>query len=176
MRETLQLLCHCWNAWCYCWRGHMILPHSCIIQVFIPVAWQQTRWGDVTRYETHHCSARRKHSFTYCCMIVGACCDVTVLAWRKYATIYYEYVIDIPVICNNFFVFLQLVINIGVPCVAWMFLPVSPMLGRPWLILPLVNNTFGQTGSSSAPLFFSIYVLLHFECQIGSLCYYSIYY
>jgi hypothetical protein len=32
-------------------------------------------------------SARRKHRFVYCCVIVGACFDVTVLAWRKYATI-----------------------------------------------------------------------------------------
>jgi hypothetical protein len=33
-------------------------------------------------------SAQRKHRFVYCCIIVGACFDVTVLAWRKYATIY----------------------------------------------------------------------------------------
>jgi hypothetical protein len=31
--------------------------------------------------------ARRKHRFVYCLVIVGACFDVTVLAWRKYATI-----------------------------------------------------------------------------------------
>jgi hypothetical protein len=53
MRETLLptvllLLRHCWNAWrhCWnalrhCWRGHMTLPHSCIIQVFKAVAWQR---------------------------------------------------------------------------------------------------------------------------------------
>jgi hypothetical protein len=32
-------------------------------------------------------SARTKHRFVYCCVILGACFDVTVLAWRKYATI-----------------------------------------------------------------------------------------
>jgi hypothetical protein len=31
-------------------------------------------------------SARRKHRFVYCCVIAGACFDVTVLAWRKYAS------------------------------------------------------------------------------------------
>jgi hypothetical protein len=41
MQETLlpmvlQLLRHCWCS-------HMTLPYSCIIQVFIAVAWQQTR-------------------------------------------------------------------------------------------------------------------------------------
>jgi hypothetical protein len=33
-------------------------------------------------------SARKKHRFVYCCVIVGACSEITVLAWRKYATIY----------------------------------------------------------------------------------------
>jgi hypothetical protein len=59
-RETLlptllQLLCHCWNAWRHCWRGHVTPPHSCIIQVFIAVVWQQTRRGDawpVTAWQT----------------------------------------------------------------------------------------------------------------------------
>jgi hypothetical protein len=47
--------------------------------------------------EVRHCTARygtadldlaqRKHCFVYCWVIVGACFDVTVLAWRKYATI-----------------------------------------------------------------------------------------
>jgi hypothetical protein len=32
-------------------------------------------------------SARRKHRFVYCCVIVGACFDVTALAWSKYATV-----------------------------------------------------------------------------------------
>jgi hypothetical protein len=35
-------------------------------------------------------SARRKHRFVYCCIIAGACLDVTVLAWRKYATIFFH--------------------------------------------------------------------------------------
>jgi hypothetical protein len=32
-------------------------------------------------------SARRKHRFVYCCIIAGVCFDVTILAWRIYATI-----------------------------------------------------------------------------------------
>jgi hypothetical protein len=82
-RETLQLLRHCWNSWHHCWRGHVTLPHSCVIQEFIAVVWQQMRWGDARLS-----SAWRKHCFVYCCIIVGACFDVTVLAWHKYATIY----------------------------------------------------------------------------------------
>jgi hypothetical protein len=35
--------------------------------------------------------AQRKHCFVYCCIIVGACFDVTVLAWRKYTTIYMRF-------------------------------------------------------------------------------------
>jgi hypothetical protein len=49
-REMLQLLRH----W---WRGHVTLPHSCVIQVFVAVAWQQTRRGDATRCATHHGSS-----------------------------------------------------------------------------------------------------------------------
>jgi hypothetical protein len=83
---VLQLLRHCW-------RGHVTLPLSCVIQVFIAVAWQQTRQGDARWCVTHHSTAdlgsvQRKHRFVYCCIIMGACFDVTVLAWRKYATIY----------------------------------------------------------------------------------------
>jgi hypothetical protein len=84
-REMLQLLHHCWNAWRYCWCGHVTLPHSCIIQVFIAVAGNKR--GDVMSYSSRLGSAQRKHCFVYCCVIVGACFDVTVLAWRKYATI-----------------------------------------------------------------------------------------
>jgi hypothetical protein len=45
-RETLLptvllLLRHCWNPWCHCWRGQVTPPHSCVIQVFIAVAWQR---------------------------------------------------------------------------------------------------------------------------------------
>jgi hypothetical protein len=88
-RETLlptvlQLLRHCW-------RGHVIPPHSCVIQVFI--ATNEARRCDATRCATRHGSARlgsaqRKHRFVYCCVIAGTCFDVTVLAWRKYATLY----------------------------------------------------------------------------------------
>jgi hypothetical protein len=53
--------------------------------------------GDARRCEAMHdsswlCSARlgsarRKHRVAYCCVNVGACFDVIVHAWRKYATI-----------------------------------------------------------------------------------------
>jgi hypothetical protein len=33
-------------------------------------------------------SARKKHRFIYCCLMVGAYFDVTLLAWHKYATIF----------------------------------------------------------------------------------------
>jgi hypothetical protein len=32
-------------------------------------------------------TAWRKHRFVYYCVIAGACFDVTILTWRKYATI-----------------------------------------------------------------------------------------
>jgi hypothetical protein len=32
-------------------------------------------------------TARRKHRFVYYCVIAGACFDVTILTWRKFATI-----------------------------------------------------------------------------------------
>jgi hypothetical protein len=49
--------------------------------------------NEARRCATRHGSARlgsvrRKHRFVYCCVIVGAYFDVTVLAWHKYATIY----------------------------------------------------------------------------------------
>jgi hypothetical protein len=66
--------------------------HSCVIQVFIAVAWQQMRRGDVRQCVTHHGTAElgsawRKHCFIYCCVIAEMCFDVTVLAWRKYTTL-----------------------------------------------------------------------------------------
>jgi hypothetical protein len=84
-RETLQLLYHCWKAWRHCWRGHVTLPHSCVIQVFIAVAWQQMRRGDARLLTAR--LGKEKHRFVYCCVIMEACFDVAVLAWRKYATI-----------------------------------------------------------------------------------------
>jgi hypothetical protein len=57
-RETLQLLRHCWNAWRHYWRGHVTPPRSCIMQVFIAVAWQQTRRGDAMRGDTRLVTAR----------------------------------------------------------------------------------------------------------------------
>jgi hypothetical protein len=71
------------KAWRHCWRRHVTLPNSCVIQVFIAVAWQRTRRGDAKRCATRHGSARRKHRFIYCCVIAGACFDVTVLTRRK---------------------------------------------------------------------------------------------
>jgi hypothetical protein len=52
------------------------------------------RRGDAMRWATRSRlgsvllgTARRKHRFVYYCVIAGACFDVTVLVWRKYATI-----------------------------------------------------------------------------------------
>jgi hypothetical protein len=93
------IICHCWNAWRHCWRCHVTPPHSCVIQVFVAVAWQQTRRGDARRCATRHGtanlgSARQTSSrhgedtaSSNCCVIAGTCFDVTVLTWRKYATI-----------------------------------------------------------------------------------------
>jgi hypothetical protein len=92
MRENASIVASLFNAWCHCWCGHVTLPHSCVIQVFIAVAWQQTRRGEAMRRDallvrTRLGSARRKHRFVNCCVITGACFDVAVLAWRKYSTI-----------------------------------------------------------------------------------------
>jgi hypothetical protein len=99
-RETLiptmlLLLRHCWNAWSHCWYGHVTSPHSCVIQVFIAVAWQQVRQGDARRGATRHGtaevgSARRKHPFVYCCVIAGTCFDVTDFTWHKSAKILFS--------------------------------------------------------------------------------------
>jgi hypothetical protein len=53
----------------------------------------QAMQDDVRRCATRHGtadlgSAQRKHRFVYSCLIVGACFDVTVLAWRKYVTLH----------------------------------------------------------------------------------------
>jgi hypothetical protein len=85
-RETLlptvlQLLRHCW-------RSHVTLPHSCVIQVFIAVAWQQTRQCDARHGTANLSSARRKHHFIYCRVIAGTCFKVTVLTWHKYTTLF----------------------------------------------------------------------------------------
>jgi hypothetical protein len=37
-------------------------------------------------------SARRKHRFVCCCIIAGACFNVIVLAWRKYATLVFIFI------------------------------------------------------------------------------------
>jgi hypothetical protein len=97
---VLQLLRHFWNAWRHCWRTHVTLPHSCVIQVFIALAGNKrgeamqcdARPSELIRDFSRHFrprlgSARRKHGFLYCCVKVGACFDVTVLAWRKYVTL-----------------------------------------------------------------------------------------
>jgi hypothetical protein len=46
------------------------------------------RYPSVYSYATRLGSARRKHRFVYCCVIARAFFDVTVLAWRKYATVF----------------------------------------------------------------------------------------
>jgi hypothetical protein len=56
--KVLQLLRHCWNAWHHCWSGHVTLPHSCVIEVFIAVAWQQPRRGDTRLVTAGQGSAR----------------------------------------------------------------------------------------------------------------------
>jgi hypothetical protein len=43
--------------------------------------------NEARRCATRLGSARRKHRFVYCCVIVGACFVVTVVARRKYTTI-----------------------------------------------------------------------------------------
>jgi hypothetical protein len=65
-----------------------------------------TRRGDATRWANRSglgsallVSARRKHRFVYYCVITGACFDVTVLVWRKYATLYTLYFNIIIHIC-----------------------------------------------------------------------------
>jgi hypothetical protein len=45
-----------------------------------------TRHGTVDVGSARLGLSRRKYRFVYCCEIVGAFFDVTVLAWRKYAT------------------------------------------------------------------------------------------
>jgi hypothetical protein len=68
----------------------LTLSHSFVIQVFIAVAWQQTWRGDARIVTALLGSARRKHSFVYCCVIAGACFDVTVLAWSSLNTPQYH--------------------------------------------------------------------------------------
>jgi hypothetical protein len=83
--RALLLSCHCGTC-----RGHMIPPHSCVIQVFIMLpsnergeAGQGATWHDTAELD----SAQRKHRFVYCCVIAGTCFEVSFLAWRKYATL-----------------------------------------------------------------------------------------
>jgi hypothetical protein len=71
------------------------LPFSCVIQVFIAVGWQQR--GEAMRRDQQlvHGLAwfgsaqhgTEKTCFVYYRVIAGACFDVTVLVWRKYATL-----------------------------------------------------------------------------------------
>jgi hypothetical protein len=59
------------------------------------------RRGATRHYTAELGSARRKHRFVYCCVIARTCFEVTVLALRKYATIFiniwnkmYKYLIE----------------------------------------------------------------------------------
>jgi hypothetical protein len=106
MRETLlptvlQLLRHCWNAWRCCWRLHVTPPHSCVIQAFTAVAWHRTRGGDAWLVTAPQSSVSRKHRFVYCCVIEERFFDVTVLIWRKYATIYVRKRSSCVLCCHN---------------------------------------------------------------------------
>jgi hypothetical protein len=57
---------------------------------------------DSAQSSARFCSARRKDRFVYCCVIAGTCFDVTVPAWRKYATIWYFYsAFILGVLCNG---------------------------------------------------------------------------
>jgi hypothetical protein len=51
------------------------------------LATNEARQCDTMHDSSQLGSAWRKHCFVYCCIIVRACFDVTVLAWRKYSTI-----------------------------------------------------------------------------------------
>jgi hypothetical protein len=106
MRETgaLLLLHHCGNALRHCWRGHVTPPHSCVIPVFIAVAWQQARRGAIRHGTAELGSAQRNQLFVYCCVIAGTCFEVTVLAWRKYATIFTSPSTLLPVLVRYSFI------------------------------------------------------------------------
>jgi hypothetical protein len=61
---------------------------------------------DATRCATRHGSARLgsariKHRFVYYCVILGACFDVTVLAWRKYSTLHIPQKLQIIYVYNK---------------------------------------------------------------------------
>jgi hypothetical protein len=66
----------------------MTPPHCWVFQVFVAVTWQQRRRGNARLVTAVLSSARRKHRLVYCCVIAGTYFDITVLAWRKYATIH----------------------------------------------------------------------------------------
>jgi hypothetical protein len=82
------------------------LPHSCVIQVFIAVAWWQ-RFGSPRLGSALLGTAPRKHCFVYYCVIAAACFDVTILTWRKYATIcmscvqYMIWISGVAIIASN---------------------------------------------------------------------------
>jgi hypothetical protein len=83
--RPLILLCHCGTR-----RSRDPSPllrypsvYSCCL------ATNEARWCDSSRHSRPGLSsARRRHRFVYCCTIMGTCFDVTVLSWRKYATMY----------------------------------------------------------------------------------------
>jgi hypothetical protein len=92
---------NCWlvaNAWRHCWRGHATAPPPASSKCLQRLPGNR-RWGDETRIAIRSLlgsprlgsailgTARRKHRFIYYCAIAGACFDVTILTWRKYATV-----------------------------------------------------------------------------------------
>jgi hypothetical protein len=67
-------------------RDHSSLLRHPSVHSWLPATNEARRCA--TRHGTAELgSAGRKHRFVYCCVLVGACFDVTVLIWRKYATL-----------------------------------------------------------------------------------------
>jgi hypothetical protein len=80
--------CHCWSVTSLLTRSRdpsSLLRHASVYSCCL--ATNDARRCEAMSDSSRLDSARRKHRFVYCCVNAGACFDVTVLAWRKYATI-----------------------------------------------------------------------------------------
>jgi hypothetical protein len=130
----------------------MTAPHSCVIQAFtvspsndrgvtilVLVGRGGPRLGTTRKSSAGHCSAGRKHHFAYCCVIAGTCCEVTVLAWRKFATICSRVQICLNDNKNSKFGFFGDLEQIGALCyhfvqnlflLACLWYPTVPGIGR----------------------------------------------
>jgi hypothetical protein len=69
----------------YCWRGQVTPPHSCVIQVFIAVAWQQTRRGDARLGTTPHGTAG-----------FGSASSTVALSWERVSTLQFLHGVSTP--------------------------------------------------------------------------------